>query len=71
MDQDYAATNAAERAAFANGQQSRQAEIDSLLAALQAVRAILNSNDRYKARSARLYLQKVLHDVTPPDCGMS
>jgi hypothetical protein len=65
MDQDYAATNAAERAAYANGRQSRQAEIDQLREVIRAVHVILNSNDRYKARSARLYLQEVLHDVTP------
>jgi hypothetical protein len=53
---DYSATNAAERAAFANGQASRQAEIDQLREVLSTVRAILNSPSRYKARDARLYL---------------
>lgn len=60
---DYDLANAAERAAFANGQQSRQGEIEHLLTALQVVYATLNSNDRYKARSARLYLQQILAEL--------
>lgn len=68
MDDVYpASTDAAEaaRTAFANGQQSRQAEIDQLREALQTVRALLNSSRRYKARDARLYLNqlKVLQNV--------
>jgi hypothetical protein len=57
----------AERAAFANGQQAMQGEIDQLREALRTVHAMLNGPSRYKARNARLYLDrlKVLHDVTP------
>jgi hypothetical protein len=54
----YLATNAVERAAFANGRRSRQAEIDGLREALRTVHTMLNTPQKYKARDARLYLER-------------
>lgn len=48
----------AERAAFANGQQSMQSEVDQLREVLRTVYAMLNSSSKYKARNARRYLER-------------
>ena len=48
----------AERAAFANGQQAMQGEIDQLREALRTVYAMLNGSSKYKTRNARRYLER-------------